>query len=59
MNTLTKMALGLIGQLKPQRAEGYAVSTLPLAPARTGQAWPLMQALQQGESQRTFVPAPA
>jgi hypothetical protein len=58
MNTLTKMALGLIGQLKPVRAEGYAVSTLPLAPARTGQAWPLMQALQQRQSQRTFDPAP-
>lgn len=58
MNTLTKMALGLIGQLKPARAEGYAVSTLPLAPARTGEAWPLMRALQQRQSQRAFDPAP-
>lgn len=58
MNTLTKMALGLIGQLKPARSQGYAVSTLPLAPARSGTAWPLMQALQQRQSQRAFDPAP-
>jgi len=58
MNTLTKMALGLIGQLKPARAEGYAVSTLPLPPAKTEHAWPLMQTLQQRRSQREFDPAP-
>jgi hypothetical protein len=58
MNTLTKLALGMIGQLKPARAEGYAVSTLPLAPPRTEQAWPLMQALQERHSQRAFDPAP-
>jgi SagB-type dehydrogenase family enzyme len=58
MNTLTKLALGLIGQLKPARAQGYAVSTLPLAPARFGEAWPLMHALQQRQSQRAFDPTP-
>jgi hypothetical protein len=58
MNTLTKMALGMLGQLKPARAAGYAVSTLALAPPQTGQSWPLMQALQQRHSQREFDPVP-
>ncbi len=58
MNTLTKMALGLIGQLKPTRAEGYAMSTLPLAPPRGGEGWLLMRALEQRQSQRAFDPAP-
>ena len=58
MNTLTKMALGLTGQLKPTHGEGHAVSGLALPPAQTAQAWPLMQALQQRCSQRAFDPAP-
>lgn len=58
MNTLTKMALGMIGQLKPARAEGCAMSTLPLPPARTDHAWPLMQSLQDRRSLRAFDPAP-
>ena len=58
MNTLTKMALGLIGQFKPAPAEGYAVSTLPLPPAQTTGGQPLMHALQQRQSQREFDPAP-
>ncbi len=58
MYTLTKMALGMIGQLIPARSKTYAVSTVPLAPARTGQDWPLMRALQQRQSQRAFDPAP-
>jgi hypothetical protein len=58
MNTLTKMALGMLGQLKPARSAGHAVSTLPLAPPQTSQSWPLMQALQQRHSQREFDPAP-
>jgi len=58
MNTLTKMALGLIGQLKPARAEGYAQSTLPLPAAQSTDAMPLMQALRQRQSQRDLDPAP-
>jgi len=57
MNTLTKMALGLIGQLKPAPAEGYAMNTLPLPPAQTAGGAPLMQALRQRQSQREFDPA--
>ncbi len=58
MNTLTKMALGLIGQLKPQAASGDAASTWQLPPAQTTEGLPLMQALQQRQSQREFSPAP-
>lgn len=58
MNTLTKLALGLIGQLRPERATGYEVSTLPLRAPQTSQAWPLMQALQHRQSQREFDASP-
>jgi SagB-type dehydrogenase family enzyme len=58
MNTLTKIALGLIGQLNPERAAGYAPSTMPLSPAQVDQPWPLMQTLQQRQSQRAFDRAP-
>ncbi|WPC67256.1 nitroreductase family protein [Rhodoferax ferrireducens] len=58
MNTLTKMALGLIGQLKPQPADGDATSTTYLPAANTTGGLPLMQALAQRQSQREFDPAP-
>lgn len=58
MNTLTKMALGLIGQLKPQPAVGDAASTTYLPAANTTGGLPLMQALAQRQSQRDFDPAP-
>jgi len=58
ISTLTKMALGLIGQLKPQAAVGAAASTTPLPPASTTGGLPLMQALSQRQSLRVFDPAP-
>jgi nitroreductase len=58
MNTLTKMALGLIGQLKPEPAVGDADSTTYLPAAHTTGGLPLMQALAQRQSQREFDPAP-
>ncbi len=58
MNTLTKMALGLIGQLKPQPVQGNAQSALKLPPAQTDGGLPLMQALHKRQSQRAFEPAP-
>ena len=58
MNTLTKMALGLIGQLKPQSAVGDATSTTYLPAANTTGGLPLMQALAQRQSLREFDPAP-
>lgn len=58
MNTLTKMALGLIGQLKAQPATGDAASTTYLPAANSTGGVPLMQALAQRQSQREFDPAP-
>lgn len=58
MNTLTKMALGLIGQLKPQPAVGDATRTRKLPPPQTSGGMPLMQTLEQRQSQREFRPDP-
>jgi hypothetical protein len=58
MNTLTKMALGLIGQLKPQAAVGDAASTTYLPAANSTGGLPLMQALAQRQSLREFEPTP-
>lgn len=57
MNTLTKMALGLIGQLKPQPAAGDAASITYLPAANIVGGLPLMQALAQRQSLREFDPA--
>jgi hypothetical protein len=58
MNTLTKLALGLMGQLRPQLPAGDAARTLKLpAPHRRG-GLPLLQALRRRESQREFAPQP-
>jgi len=56
MNTLTKLALGLMGQLKPQPPVGGAATTLTLPSARRSGGMPLMQALLHRESQREFAP---
>ncbi|HSQ73224.1 MAG TPA: nitroreductase family protein [Rubrivivax sp.] len=56
MNTLTKLALGLMGQLHPQPAVGSAATRISLpAPRRSG-GLPLMEALRKRESQREFAP---
>lgn len=57
MNTLTKLARGLIGQLKPQPAQGDAAAVLSLPPPRTEGGMPLMQALSRRHSQRAFAPS--
>lgn len=56
MNTLTKLALGLMGQLKPQAAIDAPAVVLP-APQRSG-GMALMDALQRRESRREFDPTP-
>jgi SagB-type dehydrogenase family enzyme len=56
MNTLTKLALGLIGQLGPHPVPAAASVALP-APHRSG-GMSLMDAIQRRESQREFDPAP-
>ena len=54
MNTLTKMALGLMGQLKARPARGSASQTRALPPPGKDGGLPLMQALWQRQSQREF-----
>ncbi len=56
MNTLTKLALGLIGQLKAQTPVGDAARTLALPPPRRSGGMPLMEALRRRESRREFSP---
>jgi nitroreductase len=58
MNTLTKLALGLIGQNKPLPLTGPAAAIVSLpAPSRTG-GMPLMEALLLRQSQRKFSTQP-
>jgi SagB-type dehydrogenase family enzyme len=56
MNTLTKLALGLMGQLNPRPALGDAAHAIKLPKPRTRGGLPLMQALAQRESRREFEP---
>lgn len=56
MSTLTKLALGLMGQLRPKPATGDAATSIALpAPARQG-GLPLQDALAQRRSTRDFAP---
>jgi nitroreductase len=58
MNTLTKFALGLLGQNKPQPVMGDSVTTMHLpTPNKTG-GMPLMEALMHRQSQRDFEDTP-
>jgi SagB-type dehydrogenase family enzyme len=54
MNTLTKMALGLLGQLKPVPATGDAANTINLSKAITSGGMPLMDAFMHRQSRRDF-----
>jgi nitroreductase len=56
MNTLTKLALGLMGQVKPRPATGHSASRWVLLPPDQEGGMPLMQALHQRQSQREFSP---
>jgi hypothetical protein len=58
MNTLTKLALGLMGQLKPQPASGDATQSMALPDAQRRGGLPLFEALRQRQSQREFAPEP-
>lgn len=57
MNTLTKLAMGLMGQLKPRPAT-EAADLLLLPPPLCSGGLPLMDALQRRASMRDFDPAP-
>lgn len=58
MNTLTKMALGLIGHLNATSVRGDATSVLDLPVPKITGGLPLMQALAQRQSQRDFDSTP-
>jgi hypothetical protein len=54
MNTLTRMALGLMGQFKARPARGTASQSRALPPPGKEGGVPLMQALWQRQSRRGF-----
>ncbi len=58
MNTLTKMALGLIGQLDPGPPQGDGSQAVELPPARMDGGLPLTQALARRQSRRDFAVTP-
>jgi nitroreductase len=58
MNTLTKLALGLMGQTRPRPARGKSVVHWGLPPPRREGGMPLMQALSRRRSQREFATTP-
>jgi hypothetical protein len=57
MNTLTKLALGAMGRLRPKPAQGEATPKIALpAPDKAG-GMPLMEAISKRSSEREFEPA--
>lgn len=58
MNTLTKLALGMMGRLRPQPPRGDSPSSIALpTPGKLG-GMPLMEALSKRQSTRDFAPDP-
>jgi nitroreductase len=58
MSTLTKLALGVMGQLRPKPAEGNSPTSIPLPPPEKHGGLPLMDALARRRSSREFAPDP-
>jgi hypothetical protein len=58
MNTLTKLALGLMGQLRPAAPVAGAGPAITLPAPRTQEGLPLMQAIARRESRREFSSEP-
>jgi SagB-type dehydrogenase family enzyme len=56
MNTLTKLALGMMGRLQLEQPVGDSQAVVSLPPARTSGGLPLMDALHQRCSAREFMP---
>ncbi len=56
MSTLTKLALGMMGRLRPKPAKGEGAPTIKLPPSRKEGGAPLMVALSQRRSDREFAP---
>jgi SagB-type dehydrogenase family enzyme len=57
MSTLTKLALGAMGRLRPKPALGQAEQVITLATPETRGGMPLMEALSKRRSAREFAPA--
>lgn len=55
MSTLSKVALGLMGQLRPKPATGDAAQAIALPPPQREGGMPLMDALAKRQSRRDFV----
>jgi len=58
MSTVSKMALGLMGKLRPRPAHGDAATTIVLPTVEKQGGLPLMEALAQRRSGREFAPDP-
>jgi nitroreductase len=58
MNVLTKLALGMMGQLRPKPAKGESVTSIALPPPTKHGGLPLMEALSRRRSSRDFASAP-
>ena len=58
MNVLTKLALGMMGQLRPKPAKGNSATSVLLPPPAKHGGLPLMDALARRHSSRDFASAP-
>ena len=58
MSTLTKLALGVMGRLRPGPAKGDAKATIKLPPVDKRGGIPLMQAIARRHSSREFARKP-
>ena len=58
MTTLTKLALGMMGQLRPKPAKGDSTVSIPLPPSSRRGGLPLMEALAGRRSCREFARDP-
>jgi len=56
MSTLTKLALGVMGKLRPKPPRGDTATTITLPPVEKHGGLPLMDALAQRRSGRDFAP---
>ncbi len=58
MSTMTKLALGVMGKLRPRPPRGDTATTIPLPPVEKHGGLPLMEALARRRSDREFAPEP-
>ena len=58
MSTLTKLALGMMGRLRPEPSKGNAAPAIMLPPEDTRGGPALMEALSKRRSSREFAPDP-